>query len=116
MKCEEALMKIDDYINDSLSFKETEEFLEHVRGCPECYDELEIYFTIYMGMKYLEEEKLETYNIPQMLKNDMMEKERAIRRRKLLAGTLFAFCLIFGVGIAISLMLYLGHIELPKLL
>ena len=56
MKCEEALLKIDAYINDSLSIKETEEFLAHIRECPECYDELETYYTINVGTKYLENE------------------------------------------------------------
>jgi hypothetical protein len=115
MKCEEALMKIDAYMNESLSPREMEEFLEHVKNCPECYDELEIYFTIKKGMKYLEEDTLETYNIPQMLREDLKDKERAIHRRKLLAGTLFVFCLLIVTGIALSVLLYLGHIELSGL-
>ena len=75
MKCEEALLKIDAYINDSLSCKETEEFLEHIRECPECYDELETYYTISVGTKYLENENMGSYNIPRMLKENLREKE-----------------------------------------
>lgn len=115
MKCEEALLKIDAYINDNLSNKELEEFLEHVKTCPECYDELETYYTIYVGTKYLEEEKQEPYNIPNMLKENLRDKERFIRRRKLLAGTLFTFCILIGIGFAVSVLLYLGHIDLPGL-
>lgn len=115
MKCEEALTKIDAYINDNLSHKELEEFLEHIKSCPECYDELETYYTISVGMKYLEEEKLESYNIPKMLKEDLREKEHFLRRRRILTGTMIVFCLIFTIGVAVSLLLYLGHIELPGL-
>lgn len=74
MKCEEALQKIDDYINNNLSYKDLEDFLTHIQTCPDCYDELEIYYTISAGMKYLEEEQLESYNIPQMLKTDLKKR------------------------------------------
>ena len=44
MKCEEALTKIEAYIDHTLSGRELEEFLEHVKSCRECYDELETYY------------------------------------------------------------------------
>ena len=55
MKCEEALTKIEAYIDHTLSGRELEEFLEHVKSCRECYDELETYYIISVGMRYLEE-------------------------------------------------------------
>ena len=63
MKCEEALLKIDDYINDSLSCKETEEFLEHIRQCPDCYDELETYYTINLVPTLIDDSYLRSYDI-----------------------------------------------------
>lgn len=115
MKCEEILAKIDAYINDNLSDRELEDFLEHIKGCPECYDELETYYTISVGMKYLEQEKLESYNIPKMLKEDLREKECSLRRRRILTGTMIVVCLIFVIGIAVFLLFYLGDFELPGL-
>ena len=47
MKCEEALTKIEAYINHTLNGRELEEFLEHVTSCQECYDELETYYIIW---------------------------------------------------------------------
>ena len=108
MKCEEALLKIDAYINDSLSCKETEE-------CPDCYYELETYYTIRVGTKYLENEHMGSYNIPRMLKENLREKEKYIRRKQLLTKTIFFFCLVAGIGIVLSFMFYFGHIELPNL-
>ena len=58
MKCEEALTKIEAYIDHTLSGRELEEFLEHVKSCRECYDELETYYIISVGMRYLEEENM----------------------------------------------------------
>ncbi|MFR2719656.1 MAG: zf-HC2 domain-containing protein [Ruminococcus sp.] len=76
MKCEDSLTKIEAYIHNKMSYRELEDFLEHVKECPDCYDELETYYTITVGMKYLEEERLEAYNIPQMLGRS--EKEGAV--------------------------------------
>ena len=52
MKCERALHLIDKYIDNKLSPRELREFIEHVRSCPECYDELETFYVINVGMKY----------------------------------------------------------------
>ena len=81
MKCEEALLKIDAYINDSLSIKETEEFLAHIRECPECYDELETYYTINVGTKYLENENMEKLVILNM-KPDIPARNICLLKRK----------------------------------
>ena len=75
MKCEEALTKIEAYINHTLNGRELEEFLEHVTSCQECYDELETYYIISVGMRYLEEENLESYNIPKMLQEDLHTRD-----------------------------------------
>ena len=87
MKCEEALTKIEAYINHTLNGRELEEFLEHVTSCQECYDELETYYIISVGMRYLEEENLESYNIPKMLQEDLHTRERRVRRRNILRKT-----------------------------
>ena len=82
MKCEEALTKIEAYINHTLNGRELEEFLEHVTSCQECYDELETYYIISVGMRYLEEENLESYNIPKMLQEDLHTRERQCEKEK----------------------------------
>ena len=82
MKCEEALTKIEAYIDHTLSGRELEEFLEHVKSCRECYDELETYYIISVGMRYLEEENLESYNIPKMLQEDLHTRERQCETEK----------------------------------
>lgn len=115
MKCEEVLTKIDAYINDTMSYKEMEEFLDHIKGCPECYDELETYYTISIGMKYLEEEKLEPYNIPKMLREDLARKEKFLRHRRVFLGVMLVLGLILAIGTAVFLIFYLGHIEWPNL-
>ena len=45
MDCKTAQSLVIPYINDQLSDEETEDFLEHIENCKECYEELEIHFT-----------------------------------------------------------------------
>lgn len=115
MKCEEALTKIEAYINHTLNGRELEEFLEHVTSCQECYDELEAYYIISVGMRYLEEENLESYNIPKMLQEDLHTRERRVRRRNILRKTAVLLGVLFFIVILVLGLSYLGHLELPRL-
>lgn len=94
MKCEEAVLKIHEFIRGTMSRGEMEAFIAHVKTCPECYDELETYYTIFVGIKYLEDAGQESYNIPQMLKQDLRKKERSLRRRRVLIKTLICVLLL----------------------
>ena len=53
--------------------------------------------------------------LKKMLKEDLKQKEEFLKRRHLLTKTVVVFVMLFGIGIAFSLLLYLGHIELPTL-
>ena len=110
MKCEEALTKIEAYINHTLNGRELEEFLEHVTSCQECYDELETYYIISVGMRYLEEE-----NLPKMLQEDLHTRERGVRRRNILRKTAVLLGVLFFIVILVLGLSYLGHLELPRL-
>ena len=111
MKCEEALTKIEAYINHTLNGRELEEFLEHVTSCQECYDELETYYS----MRYLEEENLESYQIPKMLQEDLHTRARQVRRRNILRKTAVLLGVLFFIVILVLGLSYLGHLELPRL-
>lgn len=114
MKCEEALTKIEAYIDHTLSGRELEEFLEHVKSCRECYDELETYYIISVGMRYLEE-NLESYNIPKMLQEDLHTRERQVRRRNIFRKTAVFLGVLFFIVLLVLVLSYLGHLELPRL-
>ena len=55
MTCKEAESMIMPYINDELTDKELETFLDHIYGCSACHEELEIYYTLYAGLAQLDE-------------------------------------------------------------
>ena len=45
MNCKQVQRQLVSYINGELEEKEEEEFVKHIRHCPECYEELEVYST-----------------------------------------------------------------------
>ncbi len=64
MDCREAQSLVTAYIKRQLDEKKTEEFIGHITHCEECYEELEIYFTIHFALKKLDEEQNVSYTMP----------------------------------------------------
>ena len=55
MNCLEAQSKIMAFIENKLPDDELREFIKHVRSCKNCYEELDIYYTLIVGMIQLDE-------------------------------------------------------------
>ncbi len=90
------------YINHSLSLKETERFIAHVRECPACYEELETYFTVSMAIQHLDGELGGTMNMKRLLEQDLKKREWRVTNWKVqrFIGLLF---LCGGVGALLAL-------------
>lgn len=54
MTCLEAQTKIMAFIDNKLSDEELYDFVKHVKNCKNCSEELEIYYTLLVGMKQLD--------------------------------------------------------------
>ena len=80
MNCKEAQALITPYIEDELPPHETLQFISHVRGCPSCFDELEIYFTIYNTLRPAEVKG--SYDMGKRIREDMDSREKQLRRWK----------------------------------
>ena len=103
------------YQSQGLIGLELEAFLEHVESCRDCYDELETYYIISVGMRYLEEENLESYNIPKMLQEDIHTRKQQVKRRNIFRKSAVFLGVLFIIAALILLLSYLGHLELPEL-
>ena len=86
MDCKTAQSLVIPYINDQLSDEETEDFLEHIENCKECYEELEIHFTVHYALQKLDEDDKISFNIPKMLKENLRDTKNRIHRRKIFHG------------------------------
>lgn len=64
MDCKKAQSLVTAYIMRKLNDKDLEDFLEHVDSCEECYEELEIYYTVHYTIARLDEDEADqVYNV-----------------------------------------------------
>ena len=82
MTCKEAESMIMPYINDELTDKELETFLDHIYGCSACHEELEIYYTLYAGLAQLDGEN-EGQDMHNLLEEALYASEERVKGRKL---------------------------------
>ncbi|MCI8417458.1 MAG: zf-HC2 domain-containing protein [Lachnospiraceae bacterium] len=81
MTCKEAMQYIMPYINDEMTDKEVEAFLEHIKGCRECYEELEVYYTIYAGLAQLDNDS-DDFDMHNLLERALQESRDRVRRHR----------------------------------
>ncbi len=89
MDCKELQKKFIPFIDDKLSIEDLDAFLNHLHYCQECREEYEIYYTMIMGMRYLDEkENISEFHIDpeQKLRSaaDYLMKFRILHMEKLL--------------------------------
>lgn len=108
MTCLEAQSKITAFINDELDMAALEEFLNHVNHCPECREELEVYYTLLTAMKLLNEDKEVSNQFSQALEHKLKMSADKIKRRKnarirtRFAVMLLALCFIILSSISVT--------------
>lgn len=102
MNCREAERLVIPYIEDELSDEELQEFLEHMENCPDCREELEIYYTANVGIRQLDSET-DNYNIKGALEatveqsRQRLQLKRLVKIAKYAAATLTMMALIITV-------------------
>lgn len=105
MTCIKAQSMITQFINNKLNVKELEEFLEHVEACPNCMEELEIYYTLLTAMRQLDEDKNLSVNYKDELSNKLKRAQdkivhiRYAHYRKITLLIIFMLSLAFVLGI-----------------
>ncbi len=101
MNCKEEEKKIPAFLQDDLSFKDLEQFIEHIEECPECKEELTIQFLVSEGLERLEAGQ--SFNLQKALSARLEEAKHQIRVRLWLLHTLL--CLETAVAAAIVIAL-----------
>lgn len=82
MTCKEAEQMVTPYIKDELTDKELAEFLEHIEDCSSCYEELEIYYTLYTGLSQLDGEN-EGIDMRNLMQDALHGSRMRIRGKKI---------------------------------
>jgi hypothetical protein len=75
MDCRECQRKVPLFLEDSLELDDLGGFIHHIRGCGDCYEELEIMFMISRALKELEAGKEGSYNFQELLDKKLSSVE-----------------------------------------
>ena len=112
MNCQNAQSMVLNFINNKLDKEETRAFIEHVRDCKDCWEELEIYYVMLVGLKQLDEGEELAADFRKKLQNEVesryVEIEREAKRKhiaKIIPILVTAAILIWMFAYLISAML-----------
>ena len=85
MNCQDAQSMVLNFINNKLDKEETKEFIEHIRSCKDCWEELEIYYVMLIGLKQLDEGEELAADFKEKLQNEVdsryLEIEKNSKRK-----------------------------------
>lgn len=106
MECKEVQKRIHSFIDDQLDSKESLAFIEHIRKCPGCMEELSIEFLVITGLQRLDD--AEAFDLQGELDDKIRaNEENALRRKKMSRiGFLFIIFLAVVAGYYVSMLFY----------
>ncbi len=106
LTCKEAEKMVMHYIDEELGEEELDEFLEHIEECSLCREELEIYYTVSVGLRQLDS-GTGVYDIAGALEESMnlaWLKVRAVRLRRVICYAVGTLC---ATGVLTAMVLQL---------
>ena len=102
MDCRTAESMVQKYLKHTLTMEELEEFIDHVKECPACYDELETYFIVHEAMQQLDEKEDGTVlDFKKLLEQEIRRSRRSIRQKRGLRFTLGLICMAAAVALCV---------------
>ena len=107
MNCQETQSNVLNYINRKLDNEEITSFIEHIRECENCRDELEIYYITMIGMQQLDDGELLTADFQKALKEDMCQRYLQCQREK---DRTHSLCVLLAAFLISVLMWFIGEL------
>lgn len=83
MTCIEAQKLMNGFINEELDIDTLEMFLVHIRGCDSCREDLEVYYTLFAGMKLLDEDKNISMNYQVDFERKLKRAEEVVHKTRM---------------------------------
>lgn len=111
MTCLEAQSMITTFIEGKLDDEQLEEFIHHMRICSDCKEELEVYYTLMVGMKQLDNNEKLSNNFAQELEEQLSYHENRIKGQKR-----FELEAKFGIAFLITILLIVVLLELGAMI
>ena len=107
LTCKEAEKMVMPYIDEELGEKELDAFLEHIKDCSLCREELEIYFTVDVGIRQLDQET-GTYNIKGALETALELSRQRVHTLGILETARYAVNTLCFWAVLVVLVLQFG--------
>ena len=111
MDCKTAEKMVSRYIRHALPPDLLEEFLEHIKSCPSCKEELETYFMVHKAIQLLDNEEDSDLDFGQALDKDLRMARKFLRKKKtenyMQIAAAAGLILVLGILIVVLVMLLL---------
>lgn len=107
MNCQSAQSMVLNFINNKLDKEETKEFIEHIRGCKDCWEELEIYYVMLIGLKQLDEGEEMVADFKEKLQNEVDSRYNALVREQRRQQITKLVSILVATGILLWMFVYL---------
>jgi len=104
MTCLEAQSNIMAFIEGRLPEDQIEDFVRHMKYCPNCFEELEIYYTLIVGMRQLDDNTELSHNFTKDL-NDELDKLTS-RLKNVKRAKVSSFGIILAVAVSFLVVFY----------
>lgn len=106
MTCKEAENLVMPYIRHKLDIGQVEEFLEHIDTCENCREELEIYYTVEVGIRQLDSDTdTDHYNIKGDMEADIMASKQEIYKLRFIRILHYAADTLMVMSLVVMLIL-----------
>ena len=104
MTCLEAQSNIMALIEKKLPDDVIPDFVKHMRYCKNCREELEIYYTLIVGMHQVDNNQELSQNFAKDLENELNRLEHRVKQAKRFKFSTFG--LVFGVAVVFLFFVY----------
>ena len=104
LTCKETEKMVMPYIKGELNEDELEAFMQHLTGCSSCKEELEIYYTVSVGLNQLDN-GTGAYDIRKNLEDSLELAWLRIKTTKLRKIIMYSVNTLFVVWLSVSLIL-----------
>jgi len=80
--CRQTVAMIPAFLSDTLNERDLQHFLQHVRTCRHCYEELETNFMVDRTLLYLDKDMPAdtSFDLTPLLENELQERTKRLRR------------------------------------
>ncbi len=110
MNCEEATLCIRPFIDGTITKEQLEGFLEHVKDCRDCYEELDIMYMVHEGLAGLESDTKDSFDFTGMLSSRIDAGWRYLRRIRLRNRVLRLMQLLAYAALVIATVRIFGYL------